>query len=78
MFGSWWRRHCNRVSRPMKPANGAGQQEAQLALDSARQDLRQAKELSDEAQPHINTLRRINQENHFAQWAWRVFEGGSR
>lgn len=48
-------------------------------MASARADLREADQLSVEAQPHINTLRRINEENHFANWAWQVFErGGSK
>lgn len=63
----------------MKPVNGKGAMEAEAALAEARADLRHAKELSAEAQPHIATLKRINEENHFASWAWTVFErGGSK
>lgn len=63
----------------MKPANGKGAREARTALAEAQADLRHATELSAEARPHIATLRRINEQNHFASWAWTVFEkGGSR
>lgn len=76
---AWWRRHCDQESRPIGPMNGKGTREAQEALAGARADLRQAEQLSAEAQPHLQTLKRINEENHFANWAWKVFErGGSR
>ena len=82
MFGrwrAWWRRQCDQEAQPMKPANAKGAREAHAALAEAQADLLHAKELSAEAQPHIATLRRINEENHFASWAWTVFErGGSK
>lgn len=82
MFGrwrQWWHRHCAQETGAVKPVNGKGAREAQAALAEARADLRHADELSAEAQPHIATLKRINEENHFASWAWQVFErGGSK
>lgn len=63
----------------MGPINGKGTREAREALAGARADLRQAEKLSAEARPSLDILKRINQENHFANWAWQVFSrGGSK
>lgn len=73
---AWWRRHCGQEAQPARPVNGKGAREAQAALNEARADLLEAEKMAAQNQAKIETLRRINEENHFAAWAWKVFEGG--
>jgi hypothetical protein len=60
----------------MPATNGGGLRAAKEALAEAKDARLQVSMQAAEAQPHIETLRRINEENHFAAWAWRVFERG--
>lgn len=52
--------------------------EAKLALEQAQADLQEANQMAAQNREKIDTLKRINEENHFAAWAWKVFSEGGR